>query len=105
PSLHQKYKDLRSHLINTGVLADDTDGLRFTQDYPFSAISPAAQVVSGTSVNGRTAWKLKDGSMTFAEWQDKQLADEEEPANQPLQLTGRPFPVSRGMKSLWPPRS
>jgi hypothetical protein len=77
PSLQQTNKDLRSHLIDTGVLTDETDALRFTQDYPFSAISPAAQVVSGTPVNGRTAWKLKDGSMTFANWQDKQLSDEE----------------------------
>jgi hypothetical protein len=77
PSLQQTYKDLRAHLIETGVLAQDTDGLRFTQDYPFSAITRAAQVVSGTPVNGRTVWKLKDGSKTFAEWQDEQLANEE----------------------------
>lgn len=75
PSLPQTYKDLRAHLIGTGVLAKDADGLRFTQDYSFSAISPAAQVVSGISVNGRIAWKLKDGSMSFAEWQEKRLAE------------------------------
>jgi hypothetical protein len=77
PSLQPTYKELRAHLIATGVLVTDSDALRFTQDYSFSAISRAAQVVSGQPVNGRIAWKLKDGSMTFADWQDKQLADDE----------------------------
>ena len=77
PSLQQSTKYLRSHLIERGVLVEEGDGLRFSQDYSFSAISPAAQVVSGQPVNGRTAWKLKGSSKTFAEWQEGQLADTE----------------------------
>jgi len=76
PSLPRTYKELRARLLETGVLVEETDGFRFTQDYAFTAISPAAQVVSGQSVNGRIVWRLKDGSQTFAEWQDVQLHEE-----------------------------
>ena len=67
PSLQETYKTLRAQLRETGVLMDDTDGDRFTQHYAFPAISRAAQVVSGSPVNGRVVWKLKDGSKSFAE--------------------------------------
>jgi hypothetical protein len=74
PAMQPGYKALRARLLETGVLAEDKDSYRFTQDYPFTAITAAAQVVSGQNVSGRTAWKLKDGSKTFAQWQDAQLA-------------------------------
>ncbi len=76
PALPSTYKALRSQLIENGVLADQGPHYEFTQDYAFSAITAAAQVVSGTSVNGRTAWKTAEGK-TFAEWQDEQLPDQD----------------------------
>jgi len=74
PSLQETYRTLRARLLDSGVLAEDTDSYHFTQDYAFTAITAAAQVVSGTNVSGRIAWKLKDGSKTHADWQYAQLA-------------------------------
>lgn len=72
-SLQNATKTLREQLIQSGVLVEieDEQSYRFTQDYSFSSISSAAQVVSGSSVNGRQAWK-KDG-MTYADWQEAEL--------------------------------
>ena len=73
PSLSPTYKSLRKQLLETGVLVDQSDeSYRFTQDYAFGAPSAAAQVVSGSTVNGRSAWKNANGQ-TLAEWQDAQL--------------------------------
>jgi hypothetical protein len=76
PAMQEGYKALRARLLETGVLVEDADSYSFTQDYPFTAISAAAQVVSGQNVSGRTTWKLKDGSRTFAQWQEAQLPKE-----------------------------
>lgn len=74
PSLQPTYRNLREQLVQNGVLEDfDERSYRFTQDYAFSAPTPAAQVVCGTSANGRTAWKTVQENITFAEWQDAQL--------------------------------
>lgn len=73
PSLAPTYRNLRKQLLDTGVLvAQSNDSYRFTQDYAFGAPSAAAQVVSGSTVNGRSVWKNADGQ-TLAEWQDAQL--------------------------------
>ncbi len=73
PALQPGYRLLRAQLKESGVLKEDGDGFRFVQDHPFNAATPAAQVVSGQTINGRIAWKLRDGSLTFAEWQDTKL--------------------------------
>ncbi len=74
PALPRTYRNLRENLIESGVLrAINENSLEFSQDYSFSSITAAAQVVSGTSVNGRLAWKSSDGAKTFAQWQDEQL--------------------------------
>jgi hypothetical protein len=70
-SLRQTYRNLRSQLLGSGVLADNS--YLFTQDYSFSAVTAAAQVVSGQSVNGRTVWRTATDGKTFAEWQDAQI--------------------------------
>ena len=55
-------KQLRADLIGNGALAKDGDGmLVLTQDYVFNSSSGAASFLIGSSVNGRTAWKLPDG--------------------------------------------
>lgn len=77
PSLQPTYRALRRQLVESGVLVEDGESsYRFTQDYSFSAPSAAAQVVSGTTVNGRAVWRADDGR-TLAEWQDSQLPGEE----------------------------
>jgi hypothetical protein len=75
-SLQQTYKNLRANLVANGILADDNQCYRFTQDYAFTTPSPAAQVVSGQSINGRTAWKLTNSETTYAQWQDASLPDD-----------------------------
>ncbi len=73
PSLQPTYKSLRKQLVDNGVLAlHDSNSYRFSQDYSFKAPSAAAQVVSGTTVNGRAAWK-SDAGLLLSDWQDSQL--------------------------------
>jgi len=77
PSLQPTYKNLRTQLIQNGVLQDfDDASYQFAQEYAFSAATPAAQVVCGSTANGRTAWKSNPGNATFADWQDAQLPTE-----------------------------
>lgn len=75
-SLQPTYRSLRRQLIESGVLVEHgTSAYRFSQDYPFSAPTAAAQVVSGSTVNGRNAWKTS-GNQTLSEWQEAQLASQ-----------------------------
>jgi hypothetical protein len=75
-SLGESTRNLRKTLKKTGVLAPVTGNdvlLRFTQDYAFDSPSAAAGVVAGTGLNGRANWKLKGQSVTYKEWQEKQV--------------------------------
>jgi hypothetical protein len=53
--------ELRTDLLNNGVLVKENDVLRFTQDYVFSAPSAASDMVLGGCTNGRTSWKDAKG--------------------------------------------
>ena len=58
------YQKLRNQLIEQGVLipmSTDSEKMKFTQDYAFSAPSAAASVVAGASRAGSDAWKTKAG--------------------------------------------
>ncbi len=55
------YKDLREKLINSNVLELAGDKYIFTTEYLFDTPSPAAAVIVGYNINGRTAWKNKTG--------------------------------------------
>ena len=68
------YHKLHDELCANGVLECDGQHRRFTRDYAFSSPSAAGAVVNGRSTNGRTAWKLRDGKRTYAQWEDDQLA-------------------------------
>ena len=57
PSMKQNLVDLRNRLIEKGVVDSD---FTFTDNYVFSSPSLAASVVTGSNVNGRTAWKTSD---------------------------------------------
>jgi hypothetical protein len=77
PALSQTYKNLRAQLIQSGVLKESTGhSYEFSQDYAFGAPTPAAQVVSGSPVGGRTAWKAEGSNITLADWQDASLPSE-----------------------------
>lgn len=55
-------------MIGTGELRQEGTALVFASDCKFSSVSAAASVVSGASVNGRTAWK-NDAGRTYGEWE------------------------------------
>jgi hypothetical protein len=76
-SLSPTYRNLRAQLRDAGVLIPDGGVFKFSQDYAFTAATPAAQVVSGQTVNGRVAWRAND--TTFAQWEDKRLRQIERP--------------------------
>ena len=69
-----KIVDLRKTLIEKGVLREKGKSLIFTSDYSFSSASTAGLMVCGFQVNGRTAWKLDDGT-AYADW-EASLSDE-----------------------------
>jgi len=54
-------KSWRVQLIKDGVLKQEEDAYRFTQDHIFSSPSTAACVVLGRNANGWLEWKYKDG--------------------------------------------
>jgi hypothetical protein len=75
PTCPLSYIQLRERLKKEGNLIDsqNPDSLEFTKDVPFQSPSQAAGVVSGASINGRTNWKLKDTTQTYAQWQEEQI--------------------------------
>ena len=77
-ALSQTYKNLRQRLIDDEILVLDDGKYTFSQNYGFTAITAAAQVVSGQTVNGRVAWKTDD-NIAYREWQDSQLPDTDTP--------------------------
>ncbi|MBD0864754.1 MAG: DUF4357 domain-containing protein [Rhodobacteraceae bacterium] len=61
----------RKTLIKGGILREDGNFLVFTSPCSFRSASGAAGIVTGTSANGRTFWKLEDGT-TYNDWQASQ---------------------------------
>jgi hypothetical protein len=76
-SLGEGSRALRRTLRDTGLLVPEEASatlLRFTQEYAFDSPSAAAAVVSGTGLNGRTAWKLRgDEGLSYKAWQERQV--------------------------------
>lgn len=76
-SLGDGTRALRKSLLDAGVLVPTGSAgsqLRFEQEYAFDSPSAAAGVVTGTGLNGRTAWKVKGEGISYKEWQEKQVA-------------------------------
>jgi hypothetical protein len=56
-------RNARERLIRAGTLIPDGSGvLRFTKDTEFESPSGGATQVSGRETNGRTSWRLADGT-------------------------------------------
>jgi hypothetical protein len=53
--------NLRNRLIEEGILSEEGNVYRFTQDHIFSSPSSAAATVLGRSANGWELWKYQDG--------------------------------------------
>lgn len=76
-SLNPGWKKQKLKLIKTGVLTDEGDALRFSQDAIFSSLSAAAAVVMGSQTSGLSVWKNKDGK-SYKEIQETILKNEQE---------------------------
>lgn len=61
PSCHNFLINLRSELIQSGILVQDGEVYRFTEDYIFSSPSTAGGVILGRSTNGWTKWRNVNG--------------------------------------------
>ena len=72
PSIHAYGLELREGLKTAGVLTEDGEFLRLTEDHLFSSPSTAAMVLMGRSANGRILWKDKSGK-TLKDLQDQAL--------------------------------
>ena len=75
-SLTSGPRALRTSLRQSGVLVPDGSNralLRFEQDYAFDSPSMAAAAVSGTGLNGRAHWKVRQTGQSYKEWQDSQV--------------------------------
>lgn len=77
------YFQLREDLRRVGSLKPSEDGgsLVFTKDVDFKSPSAASATILARPDNGRTTWRLKGSSVTYAAWQDNL------PSSQPA--TGR----------------
>lgn len=66
------YKLLREQLISDGTLKklEEETCFVFTKDFPFKKPSAASATVLGRTDNGRTTWRLKGTSVTYAAWQE-----------------------------------
>ncbi|MBS2031510.1 MAG: DUF4357 domain-containing protein [Deltaproteobacteria bacterium] len=71
-SLQPSYKNMRTRLVESGVLEPSgNELLKFTQDYVFDSPTAAAVAVAGTSVNGRDTWKVVASGETYKQWQER----------------------------------
>src|SRR5262249_34272518 len=61
PSIHRYLVEMRGSLKERGILVEDGDFLKLTQDYTFDSPSTAAGVMLGRSANGRIEWQDDQG--------------------------------------------
>ena len=63
PSLPERYADLRRLLVDDGLLVDEGNTYRLTQDQTFNSSSAAASILVAANRNGYTAWEDADGQV------------------------------------------
>ena len=75
-SAAHSYAKLREKLISQGKLVPQagSDLVRFVEDTSFSSPSAASAVIYGRADNGRTSWRVKGLNLTYADWQEQQIA-------------------------------
>lgn len=84
PATPKSAVKIREQLKTDGKLKETSNGLLFTEDYPFPSSSAAACVVAGSSVSGPSSWKINN--KTYLQW-DNELSVESESESSDL-LTG-----------------
>ncbi|WP_411890456.1 GIY-YIG nuclease family protein [Yoonia sp. SDW83-1] len=72
------YYRLHDELVAKKIIRPDGSGGVMVEDYAFSSPSAAAAVVAGRSANGRTSWTVIDNGMTYAEWEERNLEEDQE---------------------------
>jgi len=65
---------MRQKLLENGVLVQEGEYCRFTQDYTFTSPSKAMAVLMARNGNGRIEWKDADGR-TLKEIQEAQAGE------------------------------
>jgi Domain of unknown function (DUF4357) len=68
------YGQLHAELIQTGLLREEGEHRRFSENYAFRSPSAAAAVVTGRPSNGRTEWKVQGQRKTYKEWEAEKLS-------------------------------
>lgn len=71
------YSRLHAQLVDAGILVLDGEHRRFSQSYAFRSPSAAAAVVFGRPANGQIEWKLKGTSLTYRDWEVRQIGSEQ----------------------------
>lgn len=74
PSLSGSYSNLRKTLIEKGIVTGKAEKLVFIENYEFPSSSTAAAIILGYSINGRTAFKNKNGK-TLKEIEEEQISN------------------------------
>lgn len=61
PSIPKSASQLRAALVQKGVLREENGSLILESDVATPSVSAAGAIICGMSVNGRAAWKSRDG--------------------------------------------
>lgn len=77
------YSKLFEQLVKDAILAMNGENYEFKTDYTFSSPSAASDVITGSSTNGRTMWKLEGTNQTYADWKNSQLPSPTESVETP----------------------
>ena len=67
------FQKMLARVRGANVLDMSSSPAIFLEDYAFSSPSAAASIIVGRRTNGRTAWKLKGSTKTYADWEAEQI--------------------------------
>lgn len=76
PNALQHYQKIYHELCENGTLLIKEGHAFFQRDFAFSSPSAAGAIVTGRSINGRTAWKHAISGQTYEDWEKAQIAAE-----------------------------
>lgn len=79
PNAAQNYRKLYEELVENGTMVNQDNFAVFQKDFAFSSPSAAGAVITGRSINGRTAWKHAATGQTYEDWEKAQIAAEVTP--------------------------
>ena len=89
PSYPKGFNTLRDELIESGLITQSEDKMKFSSDYLFSSPSAGAAVVMGRNANGLMEWKDKTGKdLKSIEAHEIQKANQ---ANSRAKINPRPW--------------